>query len=311
MRQQKQADAGNDSTSIGEAGGKEKQKQWRKQVEGHFGDHLQSAKDDIYSEVTIVPIKTLDGHKRAVREMAYSEKHKVIVSCGFDFEVCVWNPYLTYAIIKLDGHEHPLIGVNCLPNLDCFITADLKGMVKVWNILDYSCIQTFYVQNANEVKCIRAVPKHRRLICGARNFTVFQYQRPFIPEYTDDKTICRALFSEKRLEIFVAGEKSIKVWDARTGKPIRVIKNVFDSDITQMVFDENHRKLVVGSHQGDLRVYDLQSGVMLLQLEGHNPADGEISFIGYGGNDHTIISCGWDRMIKVHMDEMVNSQTAD
>ena len=72
--------------------------------------------------------------------MAYSEKHKVIVSCGFDFEVCVWNPYLTTAIIKLEGHEHPLIGVNCLPNLDCFITADLKGMVKVWNILDYSCM---------------------------------------------------------------------------------------------------------------------------------------------------------------------------
>ena len=105
----------------------------------------------------------------------------------------------------------------------------------------------------------------------------------------------------------MAGERNIKVWDARTGKPIRVIKNVFDSDITQMVFDENHRKLVVGSHGGDLRIYDLQSGVLLLELEGHNAADGQISFVGYGGNDHTVISCGWDKVIKVHMDEMVNS----
>ncbi len=50
---------------------------------------------------------------------------------------------------------------------------------------------------------------------------------------------------------------------------------------------------------------------MLLELEGHNPLDGEISFVGYGGNDHTIISCGWDKTIKVHMDEMVNSKTAN
>ena len=189
--------------------------------------------------------------------MAYSEKHKVIVSCGFDFDVFVWNPYLQCPIMTLDGHEHPLIGVNCLPNLDCFVTADSAGMFKIWNIVDYSCIQTFYVNDDNEVKCFRAVPKHRRLICGTRVFTVFQYTRPFIPEFTDDKTVCRALFSEKRLEIFVAGERTIKIWDARTGKPIRVIKNVFTTEITQMIFDEHHRKLIVGSHQGELKIYDL------------------------------------------------------
>ena len=255
-------------------------------------------------DLVVTPIKTLTGHKRAVREMAYSEKHKVLVSCGFDFDVFVWNPYLREPIITLEGHDHPLVGVNCLPNLDCFITADQKGMVKLWSIMDYSCIQTFYVTNTNEVKCIKAVPKHRRLICGSRSYTVFEYTRPFIPEFTDDKTICCALFSEKRLEIFVAGERSIKIWDARTGKPIRVIRNVFSTDITKMVFDEHHRKLIVGSHQGDLRIFDLQSGIMTLELEGHG-LDGLITFIGYGGEDHTIITTGWDRTIKVHMDELV------
>ena len=72
--------------------------------------------------------------------MAYSEKHKVLISCGFEFEVFIWNPYLSMAINHLEGHEHPLIGVNVLPNLDCFITADSKGMIKLWNILDYSCL---------------------------------------------------------------------------------------------------------------------------------------------------------------------------
>lgn len=72
--------------------------------------------------------------------MAYSERHKIIISCGFDFEVFVWNPYLQRPLFKLDGHEDPLVGVNCLASLNCFITADARGMVKVWSILDYNCI---------------------------------------------------------------------------------------------------------------------------------------------------------------------------
>ena len=122
-------------------------------------------------------------------------------------------------------------------------------------------------------------------------------------EYSDDNPITAAKFSSERLEIYVAGEKSIKVWDARSGKPVRLIKTIFESVITYMELDTNHRKLIVGSHQGELKVYDLISGVNTLTLDSHDPQEGEISYIGYGGDDHTIITCGWDKMIKVHLDE--------
>ena len=108
-------------------------------IKEHFKD-IEFNRDILNDEVSTSPIRVLEGHQRAVREIAYSETHKIIVSCGFDFEVFVWNPYMSKRIIALEGHEHPLVGVNCLPALNCFITADTKGMVKVWNILDYSCI---------------------------------------------------------------------------------------------------------------------------------------------------------------------------
>lgn len=66
-------------------------------------------------------------------------------------------------------------------------------------------------------------------------------------ETSDDHQISCAKFSEIRLEIYVAGERSVKVWDAITGKPIRVMKNVFDSVITFMELDKYHRRLVLGS----------------------------------------------------------------
>jgi len=124
-----------------------------------------------------------------------------------------------------------------------------------------------------------------------------------LPEYSDDNPITCAKFSHKRMEIYVAGAESIKVWNARTGKPVRVLKNVFNNDITCMEFDSEHRKLIVGSHQGQVKVFDNLSGIMTHEIEGHDPQEGEISYIGYGGEDHTIITCGWDKVIKIHKDE--------
>ena len=69
--------------------------------------------EDLMDDYAKEPTKVLIGHSKAVREIAYSEKHKILVSCGFDFEVFVWNPYCEKYIIKLDGHESPLVGVNC------------------------------------------------------------------------------------------------------------------------------------------------------------------------------------------------------
>lgn len=86
-------------------------------------------------------------------------------------------------------------------------------------------------------------------------------------EFSDDNPITCAKFSAQRLEIYVAGERSIKIWDARSGKPVRVIKNVLESDITFMELDTDHRKLLVGSHQGEVKIFDLISGVSTLTLD--------------------------------------------
>lgn len=103
----------------------------------------------VHEEKAKEPLKKLEGHRMAIREIAYSESFKILVSVGFDFKVMVWNPYWKDAIIKLDGHESPLVGVNCPKGLDCFITCDNKGVINVWNIKDYSCLQSFNVAGVN------------------------------------------------------------------------------------------------------------------------------------------------------------------
>lgn len=95
---------------------------------------------DLEDDIGQLKKRCLEGHKKAIKEIAYSEKYKILVSVGFDFHIFVWNPYREKEIIKLEGHESPLVGVNCPKGLDVFITCDQKGVINVWNIKDYSCM---------------------------------------------------------------------------------------------------------------------------------------------------------------------------
>ena len=256
---------------------------------------------DIKWENNISPRKALSGHIKAVRFLAYSYSFNLLISCGFEFEALVWNPYVTEPICRLKGHEAPLTGVECPEVNPTIITADSKGIIKVWNIRDYSLIQTFYVPNVLKLKSIKSIPKHRRLVTASRKLQMFDYEKSFIPELSDDNPIFCARYSPTQLQIFIAGQTSIKVWNAISGRPIRMISDVFSSEITSIILDETERKIIVGDHSGRVIMVDSLSGVVLKEFSNHSD---EVTSMFYVSGDKLLITCSWDRKIMIHNDNV-------
>ncbi len=63
-------------------------------------------------------------------------------------------------------------------------------------------------------------------------------------------------------------------WNASNGKAVRVLKNLFESDITCIELEKKHQKLIVGEDLGHNKVFDLLSGTMTNELDRHDPQDG-------------------------------------
>ena len=245
------------------------------------------------------PRKVLVGHSKTVRRLSYSAAYNLLISCAFDFEVMVWNPYVSVPIARLTGHEAPLVGVECSSSHPTFLTVDTKGVVKLWDIRDFKVLQSFYVPNVLEVRVMKTVPKHYRLVVGARKLLAFDYERPFIPELSDDAPIFSTCFSPSQLLFFIAGNRSIKVWNAATGRPMRILADLGSTEITTLCLDETSRKIIVGDHAGKIAMFDPMSGVLLKTFRAHLQ---ETSGLCYVGADHTLISCSWDRSIVIHND---------
>ncbi|CAG9333906.1 unnamed protein product [Blepharisma stoltei] len=255
---------------------------------------------DIRWESNTKPRKILQGHIKAIRYLAYSYAYNLLISCGFEFDALVWNPYVSEPICHLKGHESPLTGVECPEINPTIVTADSKGVIKIWNIKDYSLIQTFYV-NVLKLKAIKSIPKHRRLIAASRKLQVFDYEKPFIPEISDDSPIFCAKYSSQQLQIFIAGQHSIKVWNCITGRPIKLISDIFINDITSLILDESDRKIIVGDHSGRIVMVDSLSGVILKEFCSHSE---EVTGMVYVAGDRLLITCSWDKKIMIHNDNL-------
>ena len=90
---------------------------------------------------------------------------------------------------------------------------------------------------------------------------MFEYPKPFTPELTDDNPIFCANYSPSRFEFYIAGERNIRVWNSRIGKPVREIRNCMTSVITYVTFDKDHWKIIVGDHDGNIKMFDILSGI--------------------------------------------------
>jgi WD40 repeat protein len=88
----------------------------------------------------VVPAQT--GHTKGVRTLAYSARFRFLLSAGFDFCVYVWNPYVNLLIMRLPGHAFSLVSVRVVPDTPQLISADESGVLKVWDIRTFACVQT-------------------------------------------------------------------------------------------------------------------------------------------------------------------------
>jgi WD40 repeat protein len=115
--------------------------------------------------------KTLKGgHTKGVCSLAYSSEYRFLASAGFDHEAVVWNPYVENLICRLKGHHCSLIGVEMNrsggPEI---ITADVSGVVKVWDVRNFQCVQTFSgsAGNAKSLQSFALTDSSKRLVAAS------------------------------------------------------------------------------------------------------------------------------------------------
>ena len=218
--------------------------------------------------------KELQGHEKGVYSLDWADwtkMHQCLISAGLDHEAYVWNTYVKEKIFALRGHNHPLIGVKWLPESPQVITADISGMVKIWDVRNFENKQSFTC-TLDELNAFAITYKNtkKRIVVGSRHLSFFEYDEPKDQLLTDEKMCLRVLFNSVMLCFITLHPDSLKVWDAKTGKLISVHRELSRSELTVCILDNRQRKLFVGDADGRIFTVNIKNGAKMKKFERHN-----------------------------------------
>ena len=220
----------------------------------------------------------LTGHRKGVFSLSHSADYRFVVSAGFEHEPVVWNPYVRSIVCRMSGHTASLVGVHVVPNSPQIISADSLGIVKVWDIRNFGCVQSLSVNQSSthtfhegmnhiattvqtsDLTSLGYDVNHKRIILGNYRLHIFDYEQQLDPFITDKLVTIQTLFIPNSLTLITATEASIKLWDAEGGRIIKVYRNLSSSQITAAALEPRKRKFAIGDHDGNISVYNVANG---------------------------------------------------
>jgi WD40 repeat protein len=182
------------------------------------------------------PRHILKGHTSGILSMAYNFEYHMLFSAGIEHEVLIWNPYFARCVGRLKGHFESLVKVQCIPDTPQILTADAAGIVKVWDIRTFNCVQTLHYdddQSLSEAGSVSvggftACPTHKRLVMAGPRLKYFDSitELGIDPELTDQSPTVACLFNKHSNSFLTVAGTTARVWSARTVFPFDPITHL-------------------------------------------------------------------------------------
>ncbi|OAX39900.1 WD40 repeat-like protein [Rhizopogon vinicolor AM-OR11-026] len=192
-----------------------------------------------------------------VERIALSPNGKTVASGSYDGTVRLWDVETKKVVARWTG-EYRAVSVCWSADGERVLTGYSKGMIRVWNI------------------------RSDNTILG--------------PIKTGHKELCVATYFHNKTKIATGGEdeNAVTIWDSKTGKLLSTVKH--DSPVWSLASTFDQKKLVSGSFNGSIRIFDTATWNQIAILQGH---ENEVGALALFQNDRLLASVSTDMTVRL------------
>lgn len=243
-------------------------------------------------------------HKKGVHTWCWCKSYKFFASGGLDRQVVIWNPYTQKPMNHLQGHNASILDILMHENQSQLISLSVDKVVKVWDIRNYRCIQTFTDKTEykpeDRLTCMAFDEEGPALILCSSSMNVLPVNVHVETSRTHMAPIVGALYNDVFRQV-VSGDHlgTICVWDVRTGKMDFEFRVQGDHKVTCMAFDESKRRLFTGAEDGVVKLWNFSSGQLLRTHTMPRPSEITGLLWAREGNNTFVVGLAWDHCIYV------------
>ncbi|KAI9710778.1 MAG: hypothetical protein M1828_002120 [Chrysothrix sp. TS-e1954] len=202
------------------------------------------------------PLHRLEQHKSGVLDIAFDARK--IVSCSKDGSICIWARHTGTLLTQISGHRGPVNAVQLRGDL--IVSASGEGCAKLWQISmpddDYfvnpstvsaTCIRDFWSKDRG-LACVECSPNGQYILAGGNDHVIYRFSVDALqparhPVVLDPLPTPTTYVSET---IQMRGHTSL---------------------VRSLYLDHANKRIISGSYDLSLRVWDFETGKQIMKLE--------------------------------------------
>lgn len=236
-------------------------------------------------------LRRLSGHEGRVLSVTFNPGGQTVVAGGDDQIIRLWDTRFGQNIRQFFGHTGVITSVGFSPDGQQIISGSEDQTIRLWDVNTASELLRLQGHTAS-VSAVHFNPGTQQVLSASRDNTLRLWDLQSGAELQrfvwDDSDLVDVRSSSGFALVGVAGT-GLELWEFNSGSVTSTIApaNRDMQRLTAISLSPNDRLAATGSRDGALTVWDLNSGLELLRIMGH---DSTVTAVAFTPNNREVIS---------------------
>ncbi len=262
-------------------------------------------------------LATLQGHENLVFSAQFSPDAQRVVTASNDKTARVWEAQSGKLLATLQGHENAVAGAQFSPDGQRVVTASFDKTARVWEAQSGKLLATLQ-GHGGAVRSAQFSPDGQRVVTASDDKTARVWEaksgKLLATLQGHESAVFSAQFSPDGQRVVTASvDRTARVWKVQSGKLLATLQETGVlvnspqlpsvevalrriSNMNSVQFSPDGERIVTGSFDKTARVWEAQSGKLLVALQGH---ESRVNSAQFSPDGERIVTGSFDKTARV------------
>jgi len=241
----------------------------------------------------------LRGHIEDVWAVAFSPDGNSLVSGSQDNSLRLWDVRTGKPIGQpLRGHTDDVRSVAFSPDGKRIVSGSYDRTIRIWETNTEKYVEQSLQKSKRQLNLLASTPK-RRIARGSRKRTrrLKNAIKPLVLRGHEAEVRSVVISPDGKTIASGSWDRTIRLWDAKTGRPIGQPLRGHKAEIWAVAFSSNNRTVISGSGDKTVRLWDIGTDSPIGQpLRQHKT---EVRSVAFNSDGRIIVSGGEDKTVRL------------